>query len=110
MSENSYAPPSLTMGHLSIKLSNLFISIHHVRDKFPFCRYIIFSYFIFKTKDIYQIVKLNLQPNSTKKIIWLADYAWSHDKLSTNQHIKYIDCISLLEIGQAGNLLKRPCI
>ena len=34
MSENSYAPPSLTMGHLSIKLRNLFISIHHVHDKF----------------------------------------------------------------------------
>ena len=38
MSENSNAPPSLTMGHLSIKLRKLlrklFISIHHVRDKF----------------------------------------------------------------------------
>ena len=34
MSENSNDPPSLTMGHLSIKLRKLFISIHHVRDKF----------------------------------------------------------------------------
>ena len=76
----------------------------------PFCQYIIYSYFIFQTKDIYQIVKFTLQPNSTKKNIWLTDHAWSHDKSSTNQHIKYIDCIGLLEIGQAGNLLKHPCI
>ena len=77
---------------------------------FPFCLYIIYSYFIFQTKDIYQIVNFTLQPNSMKKIIWLTDHAWSHDKLSTNQHIKNIDCIGLLEIGQAGNLLNYPCI
>ena len=35
MSENSYAPQSLTMGHLSIKLRNIFISI-------PSCRRQIF--------------------------------------------------------------------
>ena len=34
MSENSYAPPSLTMGHLSIKLRNLFILYHQVGDEF----------------------------------------------------------------------------
>ena len=67
MSENSYAPPSLTMGHLSIKLRNPLISIHHVPTNFPFRRYIIYSYFIFQTKDIYQIVKFTLQPNSTKE-------------------------------------------
>ena len=69
MSEDSYAPPSLTMGHLSIKLRNLLISIHHVRDKFSILSiyYILILYFIFQTKDIYQIVKFTLQPNLTKE-------------------------------------------
>ena len=67
MSENSYAPLSLTMGHLSIKLRNLFILYIMYATNFPFCRYIIYSYFIFQTKDIYQIVKFTLQPNSTKE-------------------------------------------
>ena len=49
MSENSYAPPSLTMGLLSIKLRNIFILYHHVGDKFSIHRYItwIYSHFIF---------------------------------------------------------------
>ena len=34
---------------------------------FPLCQYIIYSHFIFQTKDIYQIVKFTLQPNLTKE-------------------------------------------
>ena len=61
MSENSYAPPSLTMGHLSIKLRNLFISIHHVRDKFSILSiyYILILHFF--------VFFFTLQPNSTKE-------------------------------------------
>ena len=67
MSENSYAPPSLTMGHLSIKLRNLLISIHHVRDKFSILSIYYILILHFKTKDNYQIVKFTLQPNSTEE-------------------------------------------
>ena len=68
MSENLYAPPSLTMGHLSIKLRNLHIFKHNVGDKFsiPSIDYIFTLDFQTK-KKIYQIVKFTLQPNSMKE-------------------------------------------
>ena len=69
MSENSYAPPSLTMGHLSIKLRNLFISIHHVRDKFSILSiyHILILHFSNK-RYLSNSKKKILQPNSTKKV------------------------------------------
>ena len=67
MSENRYAPPSLTMGHLGIKLRNLHNLYYHVGDKFSIPSvYYIFT-LDFQTKDIYQIVKFTIQPNSMKE-------------------------------------------
>ena len=68
MSENSYAPPCITMGHLSIKSRNLFIFI-------PSCRQQIFHSFdllythtsFFKLKIFIKIVKFMLQHNSMKE-------------------------------------------
>ena len=67
MSENSYAPRSLTMGHLSIKLRNLFISIHHVRNKFSILSIYYILILHFSNKRYLSNSKFTLQPNSTKK-------------------------------------------
>ena len=68
MSENSYAPQSLTMGHLSIKLRNLFISIPSCRRQIFHSVDILYTHTsFFKQRIFIKKIKLTLQLNSTKE-------------------------------------------
>ena len=68
MSENSYAPPTLTMGHLSIKSRNLFIFMPSCRQQIFHSVDILYTHTsFFKLKIFIKIVKFTLHTNLMKE-------------------------------------------